>query len=275
MFQCCPSTLLLANAGSGAAGRAAARGTPEAQVLAAVAARQVAQHIVVVVPAFDRNKVKLLKTGTTRKCTADHPPVPQRQRAFAAHTACTPTQADGTLQATPASLSGAQCKVGGAPFFGALLPSTSKQPSHPATQPHPASLDDAQDEVGGAHALGALRLLEPPQLLDKAVHIVCGGGGRCGRTAYDVSSVGDCRFMLPAQRLHNAWIAEQPEAPAYSTRCCTAATAAPAALTRLPAGVCVWQGVVRHKVDVVLVQELLGDDPGRVGHHLVHPPAAD
>ena len=41
---------------------------------------------------------------------------------------------------------------------------------------------------------------------------------------------------------------------------------------RLPGGIAVGQRVVGHKVDLVLVDVLLGDDPWRIGDDLVHPP---
>jgi hypothetical protein len=43
----------------------------------------------------------------------------------------------------------------------------------------------------------------------------------------------------------------------------------------LPRSICIGQVIVCHKVDVVLVQELGCDHPGRIWDDLIHPPKAE
>lgn len=45
--------------------------------------------------------------------------------------------------------------------------------------------------------------------------------------------------------------------------------------THLAARICIGQVIVRHKINVVHIEKLLGDHPGRIGDHLVYPPAPE
>lgn len=128
--------------------RRPARTPPEAQVLARVAARQVAQHIVVVVPA-GRAVQERRSEGVLRAAQGRH-----SQHHLACH----------------------RCLA---------LPSAAWQQPSGSQRQRRHALDDAQDEVRGGHPLGALRLLKLAQLLHKPVHIVCGTAsmGRRARLA--------------------------------------------------------------------------------------------
>ena len=162
--------------------------------------------------------------------------------------------------------------------------------THERTHSHArCSLDDAQDEVQGGHALGALRLLELAQPLDHPVHVVglrwtqraevWPGEGRGlqvrARGARTVVTWVRAGCSLGLDHPHRHSDAAAATAAVMGAAAGSSSSRCPSALfgTRLARGVGVRERVVRNKIDAVLIQELLCDHPGGVGHHLVHPPA--